>query len=129
VGKLTLSIDPSVVKRAKDYAARRGTSVSILVEGYLDLVSRPPVAGDTPVTPLLARLRAELKGVKPDPATHRRYLARKYRVTHTKTNAAELRDATLLLRRVAQGEADVRKGRTVAQEKVFKALRARLAGK
>jgi len=45
------------------------------------------------------------------------------------TNAAELRQATLLLRRVAQGEADVRKGRTVAQEKVFKALRARLAGK
>ena len=41
----------------------------------------------------------------------------------------ELRDATLLLRLVAQGEADVRAGRTVPQEKVFKALRARLAKK
>jgi hypothetical protein len=91
VGKLTLSIDPSVVKRAKDYAARRGTSVSSLLEGYLDLVSRPPVAGDTPVTPL--------------------------------------RDATLLLRLVAQGEADARKGRTVPQANVFKSLRARVAGK
>jgi RecB family exonuclease len=129
MGKLTLSIDPSVVKRAKDYAARRGTSVSSLVEGYLDLVSRSPAADDAPVTPLLARLRAELKGVNPDPATYRRYLARKYRVTHTKTNAAQLRQATLILRRVAQGEADVRKGGTVPQEKVFKALRARLAGK
>jgi hypothetical protein len=36
------------------------------VEGYLDLVSRPPAAGDAPVTPLLARLRVELKGVNPD---------------------------------------------------------------
>ena len=41
----------------------------------------------------------------------------------------ELREATLLLRLVAQGEADVRAGRTVPQEKVFKALRARLAKK
>jgi len=90
VGKLTLSVDPSVVKRAKDYAARRGTSVSRLVESYLDLVSRPPVAGDAAVTAKRQRR---------------------------------------LLRRVAQGEADVRKGRTVPQEKVFKSLRARLAGK
>lgn len=79
MGKLTLSVDPSVVKRAKDYAARRGTSVSSLVEGYLDLVSRPLATGDAPVTPLLARLRAELKGVNLDPAAYRRYLARKYR--------------------------------------------------
>ena len=79
MGKLTLSVDPSVVKRAKDYAARRGTSVSSLVEGYLDLVSRPPAAGDAPVTPLLARLRVELKGVSPDQSAYRRYLARKYR--------------------------------------------------
>ena len=41
----------------------------------------------------------------------------------------ELREATLLLRLVAQGEADVRDGRTVPQEKVFKALRGRLAKK
>jgi len=41
----------------------------------------------------------------------------------------ELRQATLLLRLVAQGEADVRQGRTLPQEQVFKSLRARLAGK
>ena len=41
----------------------------------------------------------------------------------------ELREATLLLRLVAQGEADVRDGRTVPQDKVFKALRGRLAKK
>jgi len=41
----------------------------------------------------------------------------------------ELRDATLLLRLVAQGEADVRDGRAVPQGQVFKALRGRLAKK
>jgi len=79
MGKLTLSVNPSVVKRAKVYAARRGTSISSLVEGYLDLVSRPPAAGDAPVTPLLSRLWAELKGLSPDQGAYRRYLARKYR--------------------------------------------------
>jgi prevent-host-death family protein len=39
----------------------------------------------------------------------------------------ELRQATLLLRLLAQGEADVQKGRTVPQERVFASLRGRLA--
>ena len=43
------------------------------------------------------------------------------------TSYQELRQATLLLRLLAQGEADVRDGRTVPQGQVFKALRARLA--
>lgn len=38
----------------------------------------------------------------------------------------ELRRATLLLRLLAQGEADVREGRTVPQERVFKSVRRRL---
>jgi hypothetical protein len=77
--KLTLSVDASVVKRAKDYAARRHTSVSSLVERCLDLVSRAPTEGGAPLTPRLARLRAELKGLSPDEVAYRRYLARKYR--------------------------------------------------
>jgi hypothetical protein len=39
--KLTLSIDPEVVARAKDEAQRRGTSVSDMVETYLAVVSKP----------------------------------------------------------------------------------------
>lgn len=79
MNKLTLSVDPAVVKRAKGYAASRGTSVSGLVEHYLDLVSRGPLEEPRVVTPLLSRLRAELKGLRPDAASYRRYLARKYR--------------------------------------------------
>jgi len=41
----------------------------------------------------------------------------------------ELRRATLLLRLLAQGEADLRGGRVVPQDQVFRELRARLAKK
>ena len=38
----------------------------------------------------------------------------------------DLREATLLLKLIAQGEADVRAGRTVSQNEVFRTVRARL---
>jgi len=79
MSKLTLSVDPSVTRRAKAYAARRGTSVSSLVEDYLDLLSRFPVPDEAAVTPDLARLRAKLRGLRPNEASYRRYLERKYR--------------------------------------------------
>jgi len=41
----------------------------------------------------------------------------------------ELRRATLLLRLIAQAEAEGREGRTVPQAEVFKSLRKRLAGR
>ncbi len=78
MAKLTLNVDGTVVARAKRYAARRGTSVSRLVEKLLSLVVRT-TAKDEDLPPVLARLRAELKGSKANPADYRRYLERKYR--------------------------------------------------
>jgi hypothetical protein len=72
--KLTLSVDERVVRGAKRYAAARGTSVSRLVERYLDLLSKPPKADQTPV---LRMLRGVARGVPAD--AHRRHLSRKYR--------------------------------------------------
>lgn len=46
--KLTLSVDKKVVRGAKRYAATRGTSVSRLVERYLDLLSKPPTPSALP---------------------------------------------------------------------------------
>lgn len=74
MSKLTLSVDRGVVDRAKRLAAERGTSVSALVERYLDRLTRQPVAGGQP--PVLARLRGVLHGA--DPEEHRRHLERKY---------------------------------------------------
>lgn len=74
MAKLTLSVDERVVNRAKRFAARRGTSVSRLVERYLDLLSRPERSAEE--TPILARLRGALRGV--DVEAYRRHLERKH---------------------------------------------------
>ena len=73
--KLTLSVDPDVIRRAKRVAKQRGTSVSRMVQTYLELVSRPPKTAEDP--PVLRRLRGSLKvGSVND---YRRYLREKYR--------------------------------------------------
>lgn len=75
MAKLTLSVDEAVVRRAKRYAAGRGTSVSDLVERYLDLLARPLPRQEMP--PVLRLLHGAGKGV--DASAHRRHLERKYR--------------------------------------------------
>lgn len=75
VPKLTLSVDENVVRGAKRYAAARGTSVSRLVERYLDLLSRPFDMAQAP--PVLRMLRGAARKVPAD--AHRKHLARKYR--------------------------------------------------
>jgi hypothetical protein len=73
--KLTLSVDEKVVGRAKRYAAKHGTSVSRMVERYLDLVASPaPGVDEAP--PVLRMLRGVAKGR--DPGDYGRYLAKKY---------------------------------------------------
>jgi hypothetical protein len=73
--KLTLSVDSGVIRRAKRVAKQRGTSVSRMVQTYLELVSRPPGTDDDP--PVLRRLRGSLKGVSA--GDYLRYVREKYR--------------------------------------------------
>jgi hypothetical protein len=73
--KLTLSLDPAVITRAKRYAKQRGVSVSAMVEAYLAAVSQPVDAQKAPQ--VRRRLQGILKGA--DPADYRRHLARKYK--------------------------------------------------
>jgi hypothetical protein len=75
MSKLTLSVDEKVVKRAKRFAEKRGTSVSRLVEQFLDILARPPRAEDD--TPMLRQLRGILK--RGDREDYRRHLLEKYR--------------------------------------------------
>jgi len=50
--KLTLSVDEKVVERAKRYAAARRTSVSRLVETYLDAIARAKSSSDEELPPV-----------------------------------------------------------------------------
>jgi hypothetical protein len=77
MSKLTLSVDPEVVARAKRFAAARGLSVSGLVERYLERLTRAEAAPAVPES--LGRVRALLAGARLDVADHRSHLERKYR--------------------------------------------------
>ena len=62
VSKLTLSVDPDVVARAKEYAERNHTSVSELVQTYLSIVTKPSKAEQgKELPPVLASLRSLVK--------------------------------------------------------------------
>ena len=76
MGKLTLSVNDRVVVRAKKYAKQRGTSVSQIVETFLDAVVAPPAAS-TSNTPVLNSLRGILN--KGDQDEYKQHLTRKYR--------------------------------------------------
>lgn len=78
--KLTLSVDPRVVVRAKRYARTRRTSLSKLVETYFDLLARTPTSSrqhEPRVPAVLSRLRGSLRGGSM--ADYRKYLERKHR--------------------------------------------------
>jgi len=80
MAKLTLTVDEQVIARAKEYATARGTSISALVEDYLDLIVNPPKPKSA--TPILDSWRGVLAGAYPDAESaiedYHRYLERKY---------------------------------------------------
>jgi hypothetical protein len=76
--KLTLSVDAGVVAQAKEYAARRGTSVSRLVEEYLGLLAEAGT-GNAELPPVTRRLAGVLKGARHGREDYRRHLERRYR--------------------------------------------------
>jgi hypothetical protein len=76
MAKLTLSVDDRVVSRAKQYAKRRGVSVSEMVEGYLTAVADPSSSA-TAGAPILRSVRGVLKNA--DIRHYRKHLAAKYR--------------------------------------------------
>jgi hypothetical protein len=81
MAKLTLTVDEGVIARAKEHAAARGTSISALVEEYLDRIVNPPKPKSP--TPITDHLRGILAGAYPDPESaiedYHRYLEKKYR--------------------------------------------------
>lgn len=77
--KLTLSVDARIVARAKRFAQKRGTSVSRLVERYLDAVSSPAALADQDLPPVTRRLLGVLRGQRVERADYTAHLEQKYR--------------------------------------------------
>jgi len=58
--KLTIKLDGNVIFRAKKYARNRKTSLSKMIEHYLDAVTKPDI-GDLEITPLVKSLSGVIK--------------------------------------------------------------------
>lgn len=76
--KLTLKLKRSTVERGKNYAKKKKTSFSKLVESYIDKITEEP--GDFEITPFVK----SLTGVIPPPAKNYKseyndYLSKKYK--------------------------------------------------
>ena len=76
MAKLTLSVDSRVVSGAKQYAKRKGISVSAMVEAYLAAIAKPDASG-TASAPILRSVRGILKGGEIE--DYRKHLTAKYR--------------------------------------------------
>ncbi|MEE9463076.1 MAG: DUF6364 family protein [Bacteroidales bacterium] len=77
--KLTLKLDNKVIARAKKYAKKRNTSLSKMIESYLDSVTSEDSSG-IEITPLVENLSGVIK--LPADYDHRKdytdYLDQKY---------------------------------------------------
>ena len=64
--KLTLSMEPEVVYRAKEYAKKKNISLSRLIQDYLDQISKHTPEPDDKINPDILALTGILKGKIPD---------------------------------------------------------------
>jgi predicted CopG family antitoxin len=59
--KLTLTIDSTVIERAKKYAKSKGRSLSDLIENYLKALIQKDGSKEIPATPIVKSLRGSFK--------------------------------------------------------------------
>lgn len=64
--KLTLTIDKSVIVKAKKHAADSGTSLSKMVENYLKAILQQETKKDTEISPIIMSLKGRLKPTDTD---------------------------------------------------------------
>ncbi len=78
--KLTLKIDKQVIDKAKIYARKNNTSLSRLIEAYLQFITSSGSADSGEVTPLVKSLSGVIKSSKlpNDKDAYRNHLTVKY---------------------------------------------------
>jgi hypothetical protein len=59
--KLTLTIEESIILKAKSYAKLNGRSLSDIVESYLKIVSSQSVEEELPLAPITRSLKGSFK--------------------------------------------------------------------
>ncbi|MFC2087072.1 DUF6364 family protein [Bacteroidota bacterium] len=62
--KLTLTIEQSIIKRAKKYAKQKGRSLSDIIENYLKVITNDEKETNNDIAPLTKSLRGTFKAPK-----------------------------------------------------------------
>ncbi len=76
--KLTLRLEQELVVRVKEYAQRRGKSVSQIVADFFWMLDQPDSEIEA-LPPITQSLKGALRGAEVDEQDYRRYLEEKYR--------------------------------------------------
>jgi hypothetical protein len=59
--KLTLTIEQTVIDKAKRYARRKGHSLSDIIENYLKVITKDGAKSDIEITPIVKSLLGSFK--------------------------------------------------------------------
>ncbi|MGD2034479.1 MAG: DUF6364 family protein [Bacteroidales bacterium] len=62
--KLTLTIEQTIIEKAKKYAKGKGRSLSDIIENYLKVITKEENKADIEITPLTKSLRGSFKAPK-----------------------------------------------------------------
>ncbi|MCU0289327.1 MAG: DUF6364 family protein [Acidobacteria bacterium] len=76
--KLTLRLDDSLIKSAKEYSAKTGKSVSRIVSDLFEIIKDEKLKKNYPITPTVKSLKGVLKGKKIGGSDYKKYLEEKY---------------------------------------------------
>ena len=59
--KLTLTIEQSIIEKAKKYANDKGRSLSSIIENYLKVITKEETGSDSELTPIVKSLKGSFK--------------------------------------------------------------------
>lgn len=59
--KLTLTIEQSIIEKAKKYASSKGRSLSDIIENYLKIITKEEDAKEIELTPIVKSLKGTFK--------------------------------------------------------------------
>jgi len=62
--KLTLTIEETIIEKAKRYANSRGRSLSDIVENYLKVITKEEKSSVSEITPIVKSLKGSFKAPK-----------------------------------------------------------------
>lgn len=76
--KLTLRLDPNLIKSAKKYSAKTGKPLSRIVADLFTIIQNEKIKTEVELTPTVNSLKGILKNANINEEEYKRYLEEKY---------------------------------------------------